>query len=167
MKTGWVRFVTAQTPCSHIFCLHAWLCICPFNSIEFYSTVVCVCVCVRAVWGHYIQDRVISKPEPSQVETLLCLRPPGINFSLWNCYCVYACMHVSFYMRVWVSFCVGATVSTILLFMGGSEKWWNVRREMGQWWHSLMFTPSGYGPLYIRSIHHKVTLESHMLPYRS
>lgn len=59
-----------------------------------HSTVVYVCMCMNAVWTQYVLDRVISKPELSQVETLLRLRPPGINLSLWKCYCVYACMRL-------------------------------------------------------------------------
>lgn len=82
----------------------------------------------------------------------------------WVSLCAPLCVHVSLCVRVCMSLCVGVTVSPILLFIGGSEKWWKVWREMGQWWHSLMFTPSGYGPLYIRSIHHKLALKSHMLP---
>lgn len=103
------------------------------------------------------------------------------------CEDVIVCMHACVFVQVWFSrnypwyiyiffflrVCVFVLVfgcrfawelSPILLFMGGSEKWWKVWKKMAQWWHSLMFTPSGYGPLYIRSIHHKAALESHMLP---
>lgn len=103
----------------------------PFNFIESFSVCVCVhvcafmciCVCACAFWIQYVQDCVISKPEPSQVETLLSLRPPGNNFSLWKFYTVYECMHVcvcwaqklphGFVLQacVWVPLCVGVAVS--------------------------------------------------------
>lgn len=48
-----------------------------------------------AVWTRDVKDRVISKPEPPQVETLLRLRPPGINLKSEN---VIVYMHA--YIRV-------------------------------------------------------------------
>lgn len=84
-----------------------------------------------------------------------------LQLNLWICLCAYTRIPMCFpasacvLVCIYVSLCVGVRVSPILLFIGGSEKWWKVWREMGQWWHSLMFTPSGYGCLYITSIHHK------------
>lgn len=105
-------------------------------------------LCARLNWTLQLKE-----------EASACIRlDPCV--SLYMCMCPCAC--------TWcVCLCVlvcGSYSIPILLFMGGSEMWWKVWREMDQWWHSLMFTPSGYGPHYIRSIHHKAALKSHMLP---
>lgn len=80
-----------QKPCIHIVCLHALLY--TFISFLFYSTgnhTTVVCMCVNEC-SLNVLNRVISKPELSQVETLLCLRPPGINFFVKMLLCI--CMH--------------------------------------------------------------------------
>lgn len=101
---------------------------------------------------------------------------PGIiflceNFILYMNACMFVYVELKNYpmglscKRVFGCHCVWVLqYPPILLFMGGSEKWSRLGRKMGQWWHSLLFTPSGYGPLYITSIHHKVALQSHTLP---
>lgn len=70
---------TPEALLSPCFTLHIYFSFIPWKSLYSY---VCVCVCMNAVWTQHVLDCVISKPELSQVETLLRLRPPGINFSL-------------------------------------------------------------------------------------
>lgn len=82
---------------------------------------MCVYDYMNAVWIENVLDCVISKPELSQVETLLRLRPPGINFSLWKCYCVYACMHLCACLDStaikWVGLCAHMPQSLCVFFL--------------------------------------------------